>query len=456
MEKIKSVSELGTGSVWKLLLKYAIPSVIAMTAASLYNITDSIFIGHGVGALAISGLAITFPLMNLAAAFGSLVGIGAATLMSLRLGQKDYKTANKILGNVFVLNAIFGSVYTVVLLCFLDSILLFFGASPQTLPFASDYMTIITAGNIVTHMYFGLNALLRASGNPKKSMYATIYTVIINIVVTPLFIFVFEWGIKGAALATVLAQVVMLIWQIKHFTNSKNEIHLKKGVFKLEKKIVIDSLSIGIAPFLMNAVSSVIIIVFNQALIKNGGDLAVGAYGIINRMAALYFMVVMGLNQGMQPIAGYNFGAGRIDRVSLVLKQTIMLATAVMTMGFIISQLFPEAVARVFTSDRELIEIVVPGLKVIFLCFPVIGFQMVTSNFFQSIGHSGKAIFMSMTRQVVFLLPLLLILPHYFGVKGVWISIPIADSLSATVAAYMLLVQYRKIKNKSTLKSIES
>ena len=456
MEQIKSVSELGTGNVWKLLLKYAIPSVIAMTAASLYNITDSIFIGHGVGALAISGLAITFPLMNLAAAFGSLVGVGASTLMSLRLGQKDYKIANKILGNVFVLNVIFGGLYTVIVLFFLDPILLFFGASPQTLPFARDYMTIITAGNIVTHMYFGLNAMLRASGFPKKSMYATIFTVVINIVVTPLFIFVFEWGIKGAALATILAQVVMLMWQIKHFTNKKNEIHLKKGVFRLEKKIVIDSLSIGIAPFLMNAVSSVIIIVFNQALIRSGGDLAVGAFGIINRMAALYFMVVMGLNQGMQPIAGYNFGAGKIERVSLVLKHTILLATAVMTMGFTISQLFPEGVARVFTSDKELIEIVVPGLKIIFLCFPVIGFQMVTSNFFQSIGHAGKAIFMSMARQVVFLLPLLFLLPNFLGVNGVWYSIPIADSLSSIVAAYMLLVQYRKIKNKGILKPIES
>ncbi len=454
MEQIKSVSELGTGNVWKLLLEYAIPSVIAMTAASLYNITDSIFIGHGVGALAISGLAITFPLMNLAAAFGSLVGIGAATLMSLRLGQKDYKTANKILGNVFVLNIIFGSIYTAVVLYFLDPILLFFGASAETLPFAKDYMTIITAGNIITHLYLGLNALLRASGNPKKSMYATIWTVVINAIITPLFIFVFGWGIRGAALATILAQVVMLVWQIKHFTNTNNEIHLKKGVFRLEKKIVLDSLSIGTAPFLMNAVSSVVIIVFNQGLIRYGGDLAVGAYGIINRMAALYFMVVMGLNQGMQPIAGYNFGAGKMDRVSLVLKQTIMLATAVVTTGFMFSQLFPGVVARIFTSDKELIDIVIPGLKIVFLCFPVIGFQMVTSNFFQSIGHPGKAIFMSMARQVVFLIPLLLILPQFFGVKGVWLSIPIADSLSATIAAYLLIVQYRKLNNKTTLKSI--
>lgn len=452
MERIKSVSELGTGNVWKLLLKYAIPSVIAMTAASLYNITDSIFIGHGVGALAISGLAITFPLMNLAAAFGSLVGIGAATLMSLRLGQKDYKTANKILGNVFVLNVIFGSVYTAVVLWFLDPILLFFGASAQTLPFARDYMTIITAGNIITHMYLGLNALLRASGNPKKSMYATIFTVVINIIITPLFIFVFGWGIRGAALATILAQAVMLVWQISHFVNKTNEIHLKKGVFRLERKIVLDSLSIGLAPFLMNAVSSVVIVVFNQGLIRYGGDLAVGAYGIINRMAALYFMIVMGLNQGMQPIAGYNFGAGNMERVSLVLKQTIMLATAVVTTGFLLSQIFPEAVANIFTTDRELIEIVVPGLRVVFLCFPVVGFQMVTSNFFQSIGHPGKAIFMSMARQVVFLLPLLFILPQFFGVKGVWLSIPIADTLSATIAAYMLVVQYRKMNKKTTLK----
>jgi len=413
MQQKRSPLALGTENVWHLLLQYAIPSVIAMTASSLYNITDSVFIGKGVGALAISGLAITFPLMNLAAAFGTLVGVGASTLMSLRLGQKDYSTANNILGNVFVLNLILGIAYTVVILLFLDPILYFFGASQETISYARDYMVIITLGNVVTHMYLGLNALLRATGNPRKSMYTTIFSVIINVILTPLFIYVFDWGIRGAALATVIAQTSMLLWQIKIFSNKENFIHLQKGIFRLRHKIVVDSLSIGMAPFLMNAAICVIVIVINRSLIRHGGDLAVGAYGIINRVASLFPMIVMGLNQGMQPIAGYNFGAGQLDRVNRVLKLTIILATGVMTAGFLMSEFFPRAVVSVFTRDQALIDIAVPGLRIVLMFFPIVVFQMVTSNFFQSIGMPGKAIFMSLARQVLFLLPLLFVLPSF-------------------------------------------
>ena len=435
---------LGSENVWHLLLQYAIPSVIAMTAMSLYNITDSIFIGHGVGALAISGLAITFPLMNISVALGTLVGVGASALMSLRLGQKDYNTANKILGNVLVLNLIFGLSYTVVVLLFLDQILIFFGASPETLPYARDFMTIITLGNVVTHMYFGLNALMRATGNPKRSMYATIISVIINVILAPLFIFGFKWGIRGAALATVIAQISMLIWQLSYFRNRQNYIHFQNGCFRLKRKIVTDSMSIGLAPFLMNTAGSIIIIIINQNLIKHGGDLAVGAFGVINRVAALFAMVVFGLTQGMQPIAGYNFGARQYDRVNKVMKLTALLATAVMTVGFLISEIFPHAVASAFTKEEDLISIVVPGLRIVMIFFPVIGFQMVASTFFQSIGMAGKAIFMSLTRQVLFLLPCLLILPSIFGIKGVWYSMPAADLLSSIIAAYLLISQYRK------------
>lgn len=439
-----SPQALGTENVWKLLMQYAIPSVIAMTAMSLYNITDSIFIGHGVGALAISGLAITFPLMNLSAAFGTLVGVGASALMSLRLGQKDYDTANKILGNVLVLNLILGSFYTVVVLLFLDQILLFFGASPETLPYARDFMTIITLGNIITHMYFGLNALMRATGNPKRSMYATIISVIINVILAPLFIFGFKWGIRGAALATVIAQTAMLIWQLSYFMDKENYIHFEKGSFRLKRKIVTDSLSIGLAPFLMNSAGSIIIIIINQNLIKHGGDLAVGAYGVINRVASLFAMVVFGLTQGMQPIAGYNFGAKQFDRVNTVMKLTVLLATAVMTVGFLISEIFPHAVAAAFTTEEELINIVVPGLRIVMILFPIVGFQMVASTFFQSIGMAGKAIFLSLTRQVLFLLPCLLILPSIFGIKGVWYSMPAADLAASILAAYLLVSQYHK------------
>jgi putative MATE family efflux protein len=435
---------LGTENVWHLLLQYAIPSVIAMTAASLYNITDSIFIGQGVGALAISGLAISFPLMNLTAAFGSLVGVGASALMSLRLGQKDFSTANDILGNVLALNLILGTLYTVVVLTFLDPILLFFGASYDTLPYARDFMFIITLGTVVTHMYFGLNGLMRASGNPKRSMYATIFSVIINVILAPVFIFGFRWGMRGAALATVIAQTSMMLWQLSYFRNIGNYIHLQKGSFRLKRRIVTDSMSIGLAPFLMNVAGSIIVIIINQSLIKHGGDLAVGAYGIINRIATLFVMVVFGLTQGMQPIAGYNFGAKQFDRVNRVLKLTILLATGVMTLGFLISELWPHAVASVFTKDQDLINIAAKGLRIVMIFFPIVGFQMVASNFFQSIGMAGKAIFMSLTRQVLFLLPCLLILPSFLGIKGVWYSMPVADLLASSIAAYLLISQYRK------------
>jgi putative MATE family efflux protein len=372
------------------------------------------------------------------------VGVGAAALMSLRLGQKDYSTANNILGNVLVLNLILGLSYTVVVLLFLDKILLFFGASSETLPYARDFMTIITLGSVVTFIYFGLNAQMRATGNPKRSMYVTIFSVIINVILAPLFIFGFKWGIRGAALATVIAQTSMMLWQVSYFRNKENYIHFQKGTFRLKRKIVIDSMSIGMAPFLMNVAGCVIVIIINQSLIKHGGDLAVGAFGIINRIAALFVMVVFGLNQGMQPIAGYNFGAKQFERVNKVLKLTILLATGVMTVGFLISELFPHAVASVFTKDQDLINIAASGLRIVMTFFPIVGFQMVASTFFQSIGMPGKAIFMSLTRQVLFLLPCLLILPSFFGIKGVWYSMPTADLLASIIAAYLLISQYRK------------
>lgn len=447
MQQKGSPTALGTENVWRLLLQYAIPSVIAMTASSLYNITDSIFIGKGVGALAISGLAITFPFMNFAAALGAMVGVGAATLMSLRLGQKDYDSANHILGNVFMLNITLGIAFSVIMLAFLDPILYFFGASADTLPYAHDYMTVILLGNVITHMYMGLNALLRATGRPRVSMTTTILAVIINAILTPIFIYVFDWGIKGAAWATVIAQAIMLVWQIKIFRDPTSFIQLKRSSLRFRKKIIIDSLSIGMSPFLMNATASVVVIVINQSLIRHGGDLAVGAYGIINRVAFFFPMIVLGLTQGMQPIVGYNYGARNGERVNKALVYTILLATGVTTLGFMLGEFIPRQVASIFTNDGELIDLVVPGLRTVVTFFPIIGFQMVTSNFFQSIGMPGKAIFMSLTRQVLFLLPGLFILPHFFGLMGVWYSMPTADILSSVIAAYLLITEYRKTKS---------
>ena len=341
MAKTGTPTELGTQPIGKLLLQYAIPAIIAMTASSLYNMVDSIFIGHGVGPLAISGLAITFPLMNLAAAFGSLVGVGASTLVSVKLGQKDYATAQNILGNVVTLNFIIGIGFSILTLLFLDPILYFFGASPDTISYARDYM----------------NALLRASGHPQKAMTATITTVIINTILDPIFIYLFHWGIQGAAIATILAQIISLVWQFKTFTNKNELLHLRRGIYKLRGTIVKNTIAIGMSPFLMNLAACFIVIFINKGLKEYDGDLAIGAFGIVNRIVFLFVMIVMGLNQGMQPIAGYNFGAQQYHRVNQVLKLTIYGATAVTTTGFLVGELMPELAVSAFTTHEGLIQL---------------------------------------------------------------------------------------------------
>ena len=438
----KTPTALGTESIGKLLMQYAVPAIIAMTASSLYNMVDSIFIGHGVGTMALSALALTFPLMNLGAAFGALVGVGAATLISVKLGQKDYDTAQRVLGNVFVLNILLGLAFTVIVFPFLNPILYFFGGSDETVEYARQFMEIILLGNVVTHLYLGLNAVLRASGHPKQAMYATIATVAINTILAPIFIFMFDWGIRGAAIATVSAQVIALLWQLKQFNNANELLHFRRGIFRLKRKIVFDSLAIGMSPFLMNLAACLIVILINQGLKKYGGDLAIGAFGIVNRLVFIVVMIVMGLNQGMQPIAGYNFGAKLYDRVNKVLKLTIIYATCVTTFGFLVGMLAPNLVVGIFTSDAELTELSATGLRITVMFFPIIGFQMVTSNFFQSIGMAGKAIFLSLTRQMLILLPCLLILPHFFGVAGVWYSMPVSDLLASLIALVMLVYQF--------------
>ena len=442
----KTPSALGTESIGKLLMQYAVPAIIAMTASSLYNMVDSIFIGHGVGTMAISGLALTFPLMNLAAAFGSLVGVGASTLISVKLGQRDYDTAQRVLGNVFVLNMVLGVAFTIIVMLFLDPILYFFGGSDQTVGYARDYMQIILLGNAVTHLYLGLNAVLRSSGHPQKAMYATIATVVINTILDPVFIYGFGWGIRGAAVATIVAQVISLTWQFKLFSNKDELLHFHRGIFRLKRKIVFDSLAIGMSPFLMNLAACFIVIIINQGLKKYGGDLAIGAFGIVNRLVFIVVMIVMGLNQGMQPIAGYNFRAKLYGRVNKVLRLTIIYATAVTTFGFLVGMLVPDLVVGIFTSDAELTELSVTGLRITVMFFPIIGFQMVTSNFFQSIGMAGKAIFLSLTRQMLILLPCLLVLPQFFGVAGVWYSMPVSDLLASLIALVMLVCQFRKFR----------
>ena len=439
-------TELGTEKIGKLLKQYAIPAIIAMTASSLYNMVDSIFIGHGVGAYAIAGLAITFPLMNLGAAFGSLVGVGASSLISMLLGEKNYGMAQKVFGNVITLNLIIGLLYTVAVLLFLDPILIFFGGSEQTLPYAREYMVIILWGNMITHMYFGLNAVLRAAGFPKRAMYATIFTVVLNTVLDPVFIYLFDMGISGAAIATVLSQFIALCMQLKWFSNKNEVLHFKKGIYNLVPRISRDILAIGASPFLMNVAACFIVILINSGLKKYSGDLAIGAYGIINRVAFIFVMIVMGLNQGMQPIVGYNYGAKKFDRVHKTLVTTILLATGVTTFGFLIAELFPKLFIVMFTTESQLIDIAEKGMRIIFLFFPIVGFQMVTTNFFQSVGMAGKSIFLSLSRQLIFLAPCLVILPLFFDVTGIWMSMAVSDALASIVAAFMLTNQIKHFK----------
>ena len=448
MDKKQATLELGTKPIGRLLLQYSLPAIVAMTAASLYNMVDSIFIGQGVGPLAISGLALTFPFMNLGAAFGAGVGVGASTCISVKLGQKDYKTAQNILGNTVMLNLIVGLAFGLIALMFLDPILYFFGASEQTLPYAHEYMVVVLWGNVISHMYFGMNAVLRAAGKPRHAMYATIFTVVMNTILDPLFIYPMQMGIKGAAYATVLSQLMALVWQMWIFSKKDELLHLKRGIYRLKRDIVNNIIAIGMSPFSMNVCACIVVIFINKGLYTYSGDLAVGAYGIANKVAFIFVMINMGVNQGMQPIAGYNFGAQKLDRLMKTLKICAFAGTCVTTAGFVVAEFFPYPAARLFTTDPTLIGLSVDGMRIMMVSFPLVGSQMVITNFFQSIGKAKVSMFLSLSRQMIFLLPLLLLLPLEWGVKGVWWSMPISDTIAAIVTFVMIFIYMKKFNRQ--------
>lgn len=446
MDNKQATLELGTKPVGKLLMQYAIPAIIAMTASSLYNMVDSIFIGQGVGAMAISGLAITFPFMNLSAAFGAAIGVGASTLMSVKLGQKDYRTAENILGNTITLNVIIGVTFGVVCLMFLDPILRFFGASNQTIVYARDYMEIILLGNAVTHLYFGMNSVLRSASKPRHAMYATMFTVVLNTILDPLFIWTFGLGIRGAAYATVLSQLVALIWQFWIFSNPKELIRLKRGIYSLRGDLVKNIIGIGISPFSMNVCACMVVIFINNQLVRFGGDMSVGAFGIANRIVFIFVMFVMGINQGMQPIAGYNYGAQKLDRMMQVVKLSIIAATVIMILGWFLAMLAPRQCVSLFTTDQHLIDTTVHGMRRMMVMLPIVGYQMVITNFFQCIGKVKISIFLSLSRQLLFLLPALALLPIWFGLDGVWLAQPVSDLIASVVTAWIMIVYMHKFK----------
>lgn len=435
---------LGTERIGKLLLQYSIPAIIGMTVTSLYNIIDSVFIGHGVGAIAISGLAITFPLMNLVMAFCQLLSIGGSAISSIRLGQKDLKGANRILGNTLVLCILIAFIFGALFYVFLDPILLFFGASQATLPYARDFMQVILIGTPVSFTMIGLNNIMRATGYPKKAMITSMFTVGANIIIAPLFIFYFGWGIRGAASATIISQFLGMIWILFHFFDRESCVRFQKGIFKLNKRIVLSIFGIGMSPFLMNVCACMVVIIVNNSLLKYGGDLAVGAYGIINRVLMLFVMIVLGMTMGMQPIIGYNYGAHQFLRVKQTLKKGIFVGIAITTVGFIGCELFPHFVSAMFTDSRELIDLANTGLRITVLMFPFVGCQIVITNFFQSIGQAKISILLSLSRQLIFLLPGLLLLSARWGLNGIWISMPISDFLAFAASLLALTWHYKR------------
>ena len=446
MDNMQSTLELGTKPVGRLLWQYALPAIVAMTASSLYNIIDRAFIGQVVGPEAIAGLGITFPFMNLSAAFGAAVGVGASACISMKLGQKDYKTAEHLLGNTVTLNLIVGFLFMAVCLLFLDPILRFFGASDVTLPYARQFMVVILLGNMVTHMYFGMNAVLRAAGKPRHAMYATLFTVGMNIVLVIAFVWWFRWGIRGAALATVASQTMALCWQMWIFSDKKELLHLRRGIYKLRADLVRNIMAIGVSPFLMQTTSCVIVIFMNNQFVRYGGDMAVGAYSIANSVAMVFFMFVMGVTQGMQPIVGYNYGAEKFDRMMRCLWLAIAVATMILLVGWALAMLFPQQIARIFTTDAELLALSTRGIRLDMLVFPIIASQAVITNFFQCIGKVKISIFLSLSRQLIMLLPLAYLLPLWWQLDGVWYSMPLSDFGSFAMTWPLLLWYLRKFR----------
>ena len=442
-----SPMELGSKSVSKLLVQYSVPAIIASVATSLYNIIDSIFIGRGVGPMAIAGLAITFPLMNLVIAFCTLVAVGGATISSIFLGQKNISRATDVVNNVFVLCLIHSFVFGGITLIFLDEILTFFGATPETLPYAKEFMQVILYGTPIAFVFIGLNNIMRATGYPARAMISALLSVGVNIILAPIFIFVLDWGIRGAAFATVCGQTAAFIWVMTHFLSKKSFIHFQRGNKWLTPMIIKRIYAIGLSPFLMNICACIVVVFINKALLDYGGadgNMAIGAYGILNRTTMFFVMIVFGVTQGMQPILGFNYGAKNFQRVRHTLSIGIWLGVAITTTGWILTEFWPGIIARLFTVDPTLIAISERGFRIYFIFYPLVGCQIVIQNYFQSVGRPKISIFLSLTRQLIFLLPFLMIFPKRFGIDGVWGAMSASDAIAFLFAIVTLIITNRR------------
>ena len=439
--------QLETKKISKLVWDYALPAIVGTMVNATYNIVDRIFIGQGVGALAISGLAITFPVMNLTSAIGMLVGAGAASRISINLGKKNPERAEKILGNSFLLTIVLNLVFMTLLMIFLEPILMAFGASEDTFPYARDYLQVILPGNIFMTMTFSFNNMMRASGYPKKAMYTMLIGAALNIILDPIFIFVFGMGIAGVAWATVISMFIGMLFVMYHFTRKTTTLRLRRKNMRFERDILIAIVSIGLSPFLMQLAASAVAVLMNTSLKLYGGDLAIGAFGILNSMFMIIVMFVIGLNQGLQPIIGYNYGAETYSRVKETFYYGIKIATVVTSLGFVFGMFFPRLFAQAFTSDVELLDLAENALRIAIVAFPLVGFQVVISGYFQSIGQAKKSIAMSLSRQVFFLIPSIIFLPRFFGLDGAWASISVSDAL-ASILALIFFIRQRKILNQ--------
>ena len=398
--------------------------------------------------MAITGLAITFPLMNLVVAFCVLVAAGGAAITSILLGQRDTLKASRVVGNVTLLCLVHAVAIMTIGLVFLDDILILFGATPETLPYAHEFMTIILLGTPITYVFLGLNNLMRATGYPKKAMVSALLSVGVNVIVAPILIFVLDWGIRGAAAATVCGQFTAFIWVLKHFTSKNSFIHFAKECWKFSPSLIRKIYSIGLSPFLMNCCACLVVVFINKALLESAGadgNLAVGAYGIVNRTTTFFVMIIFGITQGMQPILGYNFGAANWERVKQTLMRGIWIATAIASIGFILTETIPDTISGMFTTDGHMVKIARDGFRIYFMFYPVVGAQIVIQNYFQSIGKPKLSIFLSLTRQLIFLVPLLWILPPRLGVDGVWISMCTSDFIAFVLAVTTVTIMNRRI-----------
>ncbi|WP_291571310.1 MATE family efflux transporter [Clostridium sp. UBA4548] len=443
--------ELGQGSVGKLLLKFSIPAIIGMIVNALYNIVDRIFIGQipgGVGELALSGVTVTFPISTVIMAFGMLVGIGSAALISIRLGQQKKDEAEKILGNALILVIIILVALAIITFPFLDKLLVAFGASENILPYAKEYIQIIIAGGVIQNIGFGLNAAIRSEGNPKIAMLTMLLGAITNTVLDPIFIFVFDMGVAGAAIATVIAQLASTVWVLYHFTKGKSTLKLRKENFKLDKEIIKNIFAIGMSPFFMQLAASLVGVISNKALLTHGGDFAIGAMGVISSVAMMCLMPVFGINQGSQPIIGYNYGAKNYKRVKKAWMLAVIAAVAITTTGFLVVELAAPSIIRIFNSNADLVAIGTHGIRIYLSMLPVIGFQVISTNYFQAVGKAKISMFLSLVRQVIVLIPLLLILPPIFGLNGVWISGPTSDAVASIITVFFVMRELKELKQQ--------